>query len=73
MKGIFFETSAQVKNELFILGEEFSRREREGDFNESGRKVGETSKFYSKLLEMRTFEELVDIFLDMKKNGVKME
>lgn len=30
LKGLFFETSDQVKNELFILGEEFNREEREG-------------------------------------------
>ena len=72
LKGLFFETSDQVKNELFILGEEFNREEREGDFNESGKKKGYTEKFYAKLLEMGSFEELIDIFLDMKKNGVKM-
>ena len=69
---LFFQTSDQVKNELFILGEEFNREEREGDFNESGKKKGYTEKFYAKLLEMGSFEELIDIFLDMKKNGVKM-
>ena len=62
----------QVKNELFILGEEFNREEREGDFGKDGKKKGYTKKFYSKLLEMGTFEELIDIFLDMKKNGVVM-
>ena len=71
LKGIFFETSDQVKNELFILGEEFEREERSGDFNE-GKKTGYTKKFYSKLLEMGSFEELIKIFLDMKKNGVVM-
>lgn len=72
LKGLFFETSDQVKNELFILGEEFNREEREGDFNESGKKTGYTGKFYAKLLEMGSFEELIEIFLDMKKNGVHM-
>lgn len=72
LKGLFFETSDQVKNELFELGEEFEREEREGDFSSSRKKVGYTSKFYSKLLEMGSFEELVDVFLDMKKNGVRM-
>lgn len=52
LKGLFFETSDQVKNELFILGEEFNREEREGDFNESGKKTGYTGKFYAKLLEI---------------------
>lgn len=72
LKGVFFETSAQVKNELFVLGEEFNRKEREGDYNKTGKKKGYTKKFYAKLLEMGTFEELIDIFQDMKKNGVKM-
>lgn len=70
LKGLFFETSDQVKNELFILGEEFEREERSGDFNDNNKKTGYTKKFYSKLLEMGNFEELVDIFLNMKKNGV---
>ena len=60
-----------MKNELFILGEEFNREEREGDFNESGKKTGYTGKFYAKLLEMGSFEELIEIFLDMKKNNEK--
>ena len=71
LKGLFFETSDQVKNELFILGEEFKREEREGDFGKDGKKKGYTEKFYAKLLEMGSFEELINIFLDMKKNGVK--
>lgn len=70
LKGLFFETSDQVKNELFIQGEAFERKERSGDFDENEKKKGYTKKFYSKLLEMGSFEELIDIFLDMKKNGV---
>ncbi len=52
LKGLFFETSDQVKNELFILGEEFNREEREGDFNESGKKTGYTgsSVIYSNII-----------------------
>ena len=72
LKGLFFETSDQVKNELFNLSEVFAREEREGDFNEAGKKKGYTKKFYAKLLEMGSFEELIKTFLYMKKNGVKM-
>lgn len=72
LKGIFFETSEQVKNELFIHGEEFERKKRTGDYDENRIKRGYTKKFYSKLLEMGSFEELIDIFLDMKKKGVVM-
>lgn len=72
LKGLFFETSDQVKTELFIQGEAFEREERSGDFDDKNKKKGYTKKFYSKLLEMGTFEELIQIFLDMKKNGVVM-
>ena len=34
-------------------------------------KKGYKEKFYAKLLDMGIFEELINIFLDMKKNGVK--
>ena len=61
-----------MKTELFILGEEFNREEREGDFSKDGKKKGYTEKFYAKLLEMGSFDELIDKFQDMKKNGVKM-
>jgi len=76
LKGIFFETSEQVKDYLYQSGEEFERKEREGDFkivNEEYsiiKKVGYTKKFYSPLLQMGTFEEFVKIINDMKKNGV---
>ncbi len=69
LKGLFFETSDQVKNELFIQGQEFERKARSGDF-QGDKKTGYTKKFYSKLLEMGTFEELIGIFSDMKKNGM---
>lgn len=72
LKGLFFETSDQVKNELFLQGDAFEREERSGDFDDNDKKKGYTKKFYSKLLEMGTFEELIEIFLDMKKNGVVM-
>lgn len=72
LKGLFFETSDQVKNELFIQGNAFEREERSGDYDAKGNKTGYTKKFYSKLLEMGSFDKLIEIFLDMKKNGVVM-
>ena len=72
LKGIFFETSDQVKNELFLQGNAFEREERSGDYDDKGKKKGYTKKFYSKLLEMGSFEELIDIFMKMKKHGVVM-
>lgn len=71
LKGLFFETSDQVKNELFLQGEVFEREERLGDFFDD-KKKGYTKKFYSKLLEMGTFEEFIDLLINMKKNGVVM-
>ena len=72
LKGLFFETSEQVKNELFIQGNAYERESRTGDFDKTGKKVGYTAKFYSKLLEMGSFEELIELFQNMKKNGVVM-
>lgn len=72
LKGLFFETSDQVKDELLQQGSAFERENRKGDFDEKGKKRGYTQKFYSKLLEMGSFEELIDIFMNMKKNGVVM-
>ncbi|WP_343287785.1 hypothetical protein [Turicibacter bilis] len=76
LKGIFFETSEQVKENLRLLEnkESFERAEREGDFVEKStdnRKIGYTKKFYSNLLEMGTFEEFINILNNLKKNGVK--
>lgn len=71
LKGLFFETSDQVKNELFIQGEAFEREERLGDFVDD-KKKGYTKKFYSKLLEMGTLEEFIALLINMKKNGVVM-
>ncbi|MFW6015842.1 MAG: hypothetical protein ACOCRK_05350 [bacterium] len=70
LKGLFFETSEQVKQNLYNSGEEFERKERSGDYNII-HKVGYTKKFYSPLLEMGTFEEFISIIKDMKKNGIK--
>lgn len=74
LKGIFFETSEQVKENLKSLST-FERKEREGDFintNSGSKKVGYTKKIYSNLLEMGTFEEFIDILKELKKNGIKL-
>lgn len=77
LKGLFFETSEQVKAYLYQSNIEFEREVREGDYkivNESYKivnKVGYTTKIYSPLLQMGTFEEFIDIIQDMKKNGIK--
>lgn len=77
LKGIFFETSEQVKDYIYKQGEEFSRREREGDINEKEycviKKIGYTEKIYSPLLTMGTFEEFIEIINSLKKNGVNMQ
>ncbi len=65
LKGLFFETAEQVKQNLYEHGSEFERKEREGDYQYTA-KVGYTKKFYSPLLEMGTFEEFVDIIKKMK-------
>jgi hypothetical protein len=71
LKGLFFESSDQIKNELFLQGKAIEKGEHTGDFDGKEMKK-DTKKFYSKLLEMGTLEELIDIFIDMKKNGVVM-
>ena len=77
LKGLFFETSEQVKSYLYQSNIEFEREVREGDYkivNDSYKivnKVGYTTKIYSPLLQMGTFEEFIDIIQDIKKNGIK--
>lgn len=55
LKGIFFETSEQIKEELFVRAEQL-----------------EGEEYPANLLEMGSFEELIKIFLSMKKHGVVM-
>ncbi len=77
LKGLFFETSEQVKSYLYQSNIEFEREVREGDYkivNDSYKivnKVGYTTKIYSPLLQMGSFEEFINIIQDMKKNGIK--
>lgn len=76
LKGLFFETADQVKNNIYENGVEFEREDREGDYkivNEIPLKKGYLKKIYSPLLEMGSFDEWIQILLDMKKNGVKIE
>ena len=70
LKGIFFETSEQVKSYLYQSNIEFEREVREGDYKIVN-KVGYTTKIYSPLLQMGSFEEFINIIQDMKKNGIK--
>ena len=78
IKGLFFETSEQVKSYLYQSKIEFERAIREGDYkivNDKYKiinKVGYTTKIYSPLLQMGTFDEFIHIVKDMKKNGLKI-
>lgn len=65
LKGIFFETSEQVKNAL-VNEKIFERQEREGDLEKNPQSVYK-EKIYSKLLEMGTLEEFVEILRGMIK------
>lgn len=71
LKGLFFETSEQIKHSLYKKGEEFERKERAGDLH-GAKKTGYTKKFYSHLLEMGTFEEFVKTIDDIKRKGIQM-
>lgn len=77
LKGIFFETSEQVKDYIYKAGEEFNREDREGDYIEKAyqiiHKVGYTKKVYSPLLTMGTFEEFIEILNKLKKEGVTIQ
>lgn len=64
LKGIFFETSEQVKDYIFQKGQEFTREEREGDLEKNPQSIY-LGKFYSPLLQMGTFEEFIGILKGM--------
>lgn len=66
LKGVFFETSEQVKQYIYEAGEEFSREKRIGD-NEKNPKNVYLSKFYSPLLQMGSFEEFVELIRNIIK------
>ena len=58
LKGIFFQTAEQIKQYIYDNGEQFTRKQREGDLEKSPLSVY-LSKFYPPLLEMGSFEEFV--------------
>lgn len=66
LKGIFFETSEQIKQYIYTNGEEFAREKRAGDEEKNPRSVY-LSKFYSPLLQMGTFEEFVELIKSIIK------
>lgn len=79
LKGIFFESSQQVKEYIYENENggygEFTRNERSGDFMKDDdyeiiKKIGYTEKIYSPLFEMGTFEEFINVLLNLKSNGV---
>ena len=59
LKGIFYETSSQVKEYISEQKAEFKRKKREGDDMKNAKSIY-LSKIYSPLLEMRSFENLLD-------------
>jgi hypothetical protein len=58
LKGIFYETSDQVKKYISSQHEVFERTRREGDDQKSSKAVY-LKKMYSPLLKMKSFEEFV--------------
>lgn len=66
LKGIFFETSEQIKQYIYESGEEFSREKRIGDDEKNAKSVYLT-KFYSPLLQMGSFEEFVETIRNIIK------
>jgi len=67
LKGVFFETSEQVKENLY-KGESFERKKKEGDLQKNPQSVY-LGKIYSPLLEMGTFEEFINTVKSLNKRG----
>ena len=65
LKGIFFETSEQVKKAL-INEKIFEREERDGDLEKNPQSIYK-EKIYSRLLEMGTLEKFVEMLRGMIK------
>lgn len=65
LKGIFFETSEQVKDYIYNPDAIFKREQREGDDAKNPESVY-LHKIYSPLLNMGTFEEFIRIIKEMK-------
>lgn len=66
IKGIFFETSEQVKDYIYNPDSIFERERREGDNAKNPESIY-LHKIYSPLLKMGTFEEFVDIINEMRR------
>ncbi len=65
LKGIFFETSEQVKDYIYGNGEMFVRQKREGDEAKTPQSVY-LEKIYSPLLTMGTFDEFINMIRNMR-------
>lgn len=65
LKGVFFETSEQVKQTLYEDGG-FERKERDGDLDKNPQSVY-LYKFYSHLLEMGNFDEFIKVLQKLSK------
>lgn len=70
LKGVFFETSEQVKKYISEQHELFEREKREGDDQKSSSAVY-LKKMYSPLLNMGSFETFVDLLRDLVNNTSK--
>lgn len=65
LKGVFFETSEQVKDYIYNPDAIFERKHREGDDEKNPQSLY-LHKIYSPTLAMGTFEEFVKIIKNMK-------
>ncbi len=65
LKGLFFETSEQVKDYIYNPDAIFERERREGDDAKNPQSIY-LHKIYSPLLKMGTFEEFVEIIKNIK-------
>ena len=61
LKGVFYESSDAVKAHMEQQHAEFERKKREGDDKKSAG-ARYFSKIYSYLLELKSFEEMIDEF-----------
>ena len=61
LKGIFYENSESVKKHMMQQHAEFARKKREGDAKKSAG-ARYLSKIYSYLLDLKSFEEMIEEF-----------
>ena len=59
LKGVFYETSNQVKEYIAAEHKRFERKKREGD-DQKSKKAVYLEKMYSPLLSMKSFEEFIN-------------